>query len=501
MALFSRVRSKLSSSQAIDDPHDWRSKEYSSSTSSGSTTVIPSAAALRNAFIPDATYNSPKEAFIYPDSSHAAVHLCLLECFRNLRLNAIQLDLQSYKPPTYSESAAPSTEAQLHDGRLPDSMHWDVLVQLASTRFTIWWNNIESVLSHASMYVIRGGARSEVQLSSYYLPPLDVLMVWYSLMLDHGEYSRVCHETVDHRLTTLCFPWTAIREVIDRETMQYKLPRAAENLFLTLTDQEADILSYLDTPPAYSESAASPFDIDLVAQVHLQQSFIDDSHEFLWIRSPALIGSLGRSYLAYLQAQSLGRLSSLNVDNLPYGVELMWRTHRLFPARYSAHREIDFDAPSPEMVDLKETRSSETSASSRSGSISRSVSGDIDICLCWACERIRDYAPTWMYDKATKSFDMAVLRAMSNEDVRQVHDDVGFYRAVESNRRLGLPLPTRPPTAAEKEAEKLEAKKKKDAGVLPGIGEYIEILPNGKTKIRVSKSIQATYGITWMSAL
>jgi hypothetical protein len=501
MAIFSRVRSKLSATQPAGDPHEWKAKEYSSSASTDRVTTIPSIAELRNAFIPGATYNSPKEAFTYPDASHAAVHLCLLECFRNLRLNAIRLDLQSYKLPTYSESHASGPEADLHDERLPDSVHWDVLVQLAATRFTTWWNNIESVLQHAAMYVIRDGIRSGVQLSVNYLPPLDVLMVWYALMLDHGEYSRVCHKAANPALTNLCFPWPAIRDVIDRESMRYELPRAAQNLFKTISDQEADILTYLDMPPAYSETVRSPFSLDLVAQVYLQQPFIDDSHDFLWIRSPGLHGSLARSSLAYLQAQSLRCLDNVADENLPYGVNLMWRTHKLFPARYSTSRDIDFESSVASMADLKESRSIETSRSSTSSSISRTQSSDVDVCTCWTCERLRDCALAWMYDRSTKAFDLAALDSVHVEDLRQVQDDVGFYRAVESNRRAGLPLPTRPPTAAEKEAEKLEAKKRKDAGVLPGIGEYIEILPNGKTKIRVSKSIQATYGLTWMSAV
>ncbi|KPI42478.1 E3 ubiquitin-protein ligase RNF14 [Cyphellophora attinorum] len=489
MAIFSRVRSKLSATQPAGDPHEWKAKEYSSSASTDRVTTIPSIAQLRNAFIPGATYSSPKEAFNYPDSSHAAVHLCLLECFRNLRLNAIRLDLQSYKLPSYSESHASGPEAELHDERLPDSVHWDVLVQLAATRFTTWWSNIESVLQHAAMYVIRDGIRSGVQLSANYLPPLDVLMVWYALMLDHGEYSRACHKAANTALTNLCFPWPAIRDVIDRESMRYVLPQAAQNLFKTISDQEADILNYLDTPPAYSESVVSPFNVDLVTQVHLQQPFVDDSHDFLWIRSPGLRGSLARSSLAYLQAQSLGCLDDIAYENLPYGVNLMWRTHRLFPARYSASRNIDFQSPIPFTADLKTTRSSETSTSSTSGSISRTQSIDLDVCICWTCERLRDYALAWVYDRSTKAFDLTALQSMSAENIRQVQDDVGFYRTVESSRRAGLPLPTRPPTSTEKEAERLEAKKGKDAGVLPGIGEYIEILPNGKTKIRVTSLV------------
>jgi len=492
MSIFGRVRGRLSGVQADQDPHSWHfPNKYSISSSTSRATVIPNPVDLRNAFVPDATTHAPhKTALIYPDSSHAAVHLCLLECFRNLRTKAIKLDIQSYKPPAYAQDASP--DESFAEESLPESLHWDLLVQLAVTRFTTWWKNLPQVFDHAIAYGQRGGAiRDEIQLPVNYLPPLDVLLVWYSLILDEQEYSRVSHQACDTRLSMLCFPWPAIRDAIDRDTMTFELPRPAEILFSTISEQAPDILTYLDAPPAYAESNESPFAIDLVLQVHQQEAFIDASHQALWIRSPTLTGSLQRAALDYVGALTSGRLGSLTQDEIPFGIHLIWRTHRLFPAQYLNHcSNAGFDT-ADSASDLKVIHSSETAQSSSSF---RSDSSGCQICICWICESIRDNKPEWKYDSVTRSYDTEILAQTSPEQLLQIKDDVGFYRAAESNRRQGLPLPTRPLTSKEKNAEKLEARKQKELGQLPGLNEYIEVLPNGKKKYRISRAVRASYG-------
>ena len=184
---------------------------------------------------------------------------------------------------------------------------WDLFVRLAVTRFGVWWANIDKILNHAEAYIPShyhrpppgAGAtdRGVVQLTADYLPPLDVLMVWYAFMLlppshshqghppysheqpdtaastttpprftpasaaspsyDPTPYDEACRARPDsYALTHLCFPWPAIRDVLDLSTTSpsclYRLPKAAENLFFTLTGQPADLAEYLMSPPAYS---------------------------------------------------------------------------------------------------------------------------------------------------------------------------------------------------------------------------------------------------------
>jgi hypothetical protein len=480
--LITRLRGRLSRDQADQDPHTWTlPSKYSISSAIAAGSPVPNPVALRNAFVPDPTAQGSKDALIYPDASHVVVHLCLLECFRNLRRSAIELDIQSFRPPAYTPDAAGSSS--LSEERLPESLHWDLLIRLAVTRFTTWWHNLPQVFSHAIAYDHHAGSKADLQLSLNYLPPLDVLLIWYSLMLDEEEYSRLCHQTADPRLSLLCFPWPAIRDAINRETMSFELPKPAEILFSTISEQSANILTYLDQPPAYAESTESPFAIDLVLQVHQQEHFIDTSHDALWVRSPAMSGSLQRACAEYVRAQRLGRLGEFSSQQLPYGVELVWRTHRLFPAQYQNYRHVGVDSRD-ETTDLKTTSSSDTA-----GSTSSSAQLDDHIgCICWICERIRDDNPAWKYDDHKKSYNPAHLQALFHEQVSQIKDDVGFFRTSESHRRQGLPLPTRPPTAAERDAERQESKKRNESG-FHGSSGYVEERPNGRRKLKTRSPV------------
>jgi hypothetical protein len=494
MSLFTRVRGRLSISSKLDstDPHHWRlPSSYSISRSnSGRQTTIPNPRIFRNAFVPnDPTLGIAEASLIYPDISHVAVHLALLECFRKLRLSASGLDVEVHVLPDYSENPAPARD----DGpiRLPDSDRWDLLIRLAATRFVAWWMNIDQVFNHATAYTHHAGNKSVVQLTKDYLPPLDVLLVWYAFMLDHEDYDAACRDRDMPKLLELCFPWPAIRDVIDFESMTFSLPRAADNLFNTLTGQSADILKYLSQPPAYMPATSLLWQTNLFSEVKSQDTFIDNAHDLLWIRSPSLKGSLDRSAVNYLEMQLSKGLGDLGETSLPFGVELTLRTHKLFPIQYQIFckdilsTNVPADSKSPVSPQL--TTSGEESQGNN-------LSTE---CCCWTCERVRDDLPEFTYDKSNPTEnDLSLLSQLSSAKLHSIQDDLGFYRAVENARIMRLPLPVRPPTAEEKEAEKVEAKKRHEAGVLPGLNEYVVVLPNGKRKIKRSKYFSPTFGLS-----
>lgn len=496
MPLFDRLRGVIPGNQADVDPHSWKLPcSYSSCKPGGKATVIPDPSVFVNAFNPtDAEAGNTATILACPDISHAAVHLALLECFRNLRLDASILQVEVHGLPAYTEKPrddVPSTGTT----RLPESQRWDLLIRLAISRFAVWWSNIDHVLVHISAYGHHAGDKVMVQLTKEYLPPLDVLLVWYAFMLDSDAYLAACrdHERRVPRLECLCFPWLAIRDVIDMDRFRFELPRTAQNLFSTLSAQSSDILTYLESPPAYTEGGALPFETDLFAEVKKQDNFIDEAHGLLWIRAPALTGSLMRASMAYSDYQ----LSSPDSDGMevPLGIALFWRTHRLLPNHYhlfrqeigSCGRGSDSKAPI-----------SQSTASSSAMKDPHVVS---ELCQCWTCERIRDDVPTFAHTPTTLTASSSSaaphasthqqLSALSSEQVRDIQDDLGFYLAVEKARERGDPLPTRPPTAREKAAEEIARAKQKEVGYRPGLNEYLEILPDGTQKIRRKKYVNA----------
>lgn len=417
------------------------------------------------------------------------MHLALLECFQDLRLSANALDVEVHDQTPRPGSARP-----------PEFQRWDLLIKLAVTRFVGWWSNIGSVMNHASAYSHHGSKEVAVQLAKDYLPPLDVLLVWYAFALDPDVYDDACrnHERDIPQLRKLCFPWPAIRDVIDMDKMQFFLPRAAQNLFSNLSGQSSDIMMYLESPPAYTDDRKLPSEANLFAEVKKHESFIDASHELLWIRSPALQGTLVRASVEYLDFQLSGSVAGNEggTSHPSFGFSLLWRTHRLYPLQYEAFIK--------EVVNGQPASGSKSPKKNANSSLENA---DPDLlaqqCRCWTCERIRDDLPTFTlaappYSSSPASSNsnprqQQLLLSLSFDQVRQIKDDLGFYHAVEGARRRKAPLPTRPPTAAEKEAERIAKEKQKEIGYMPGLNEYFEILPDGTRKIRRQKTV-GTWG-------
>lgn len=505
MYLFNQVRRALPSARDLArvEPHDWRLPSASVYPPSkpgggggGRPTLVPNPQLLANAFIPsEPTPGDLTAALAYPDASHVAVHLALLECFRHLRLDAVRLDVEVDHPPEYEEK--PSGEGAAKKRLNDEDQRWDLLLRLAIDRFAAWWSNIDSVLNHASVYTHRAGNRVAVQLAKDYIPPLDVILVWYAFMLNKDAYATMCQEreAQSPRILKLCFPWIAIRDSIDLETMRFSLSSPAGILFSTLSGQSADIFEYLQAPPAFADPEALPAGIDLFAEVKKQESFINEAHSLLWIRAPSLRGTLARATQDYLDFQLSGTATSNIEVDLPFGINLVWRTHQLFPSQYDAFlREIG--SGDDKKGAMRATGGFDTEYSEV---VSRG-------CYCWVCERIRDDIPDFEHPLSSASprstpfssssslspsspppNHQTQLSSLKSDQIRQIIDDLGFYSAVEQARKQGNPLPTRPPTEAEREAERMAKERQAELGFRPGLGEYFEIMPDGRRNIRRSR--------------
>lgn len=492
MPFFSRVRDAVSGRQVGVDPHNWQLPSSYSTSTSNNKTVIPNPNIFSSVYLPGYIKdNTTKNPLLYPEVGHTAVHLSLLECFRNLRLSASAFDDKLQCPPAYEEKE--HVKSGTKESAPAENLKWQALIKLAVTRFGAWWTNIGRILDHATSHArIRASERMAVQLTKDYLPPLDVLLIWYAFMLSTESYRLECQRLgrASPKVIELAFPWPAIREVIDLETMSYNLPFSAQNRFSTLTDQSANILSYLKNPPAYTEECVLPFDIDLCAEVNKHATFIEQSHNLLWIRGPALVGSLQRAAVQYFDSQLNRRPQMREQMEFNFGVELVWRTHRLFPQQYKYFLQTT--------EKISETSNSKESSSQDLSPYS-GASIATNTCICWTCERIRNDLPTFVHRPSsfTGSDSMkSLLSTIPSAYLRQIQDDIGFHKAVEAARRNGKPLPTRPPTMAEKEAARVAKERQKEVGYLPGANEYFERMHDGTYKIRRYKTVQQ-WGTGW----
>ena len=100
----------------------------------------------------------------------------------------------------------------------PDALY-RAYVEAAVPRFTAWWHNLSKSAAWTPAH----------------LPPLDVLVIWHSWLLNPRIYYDDIHRLgVDERMLEMRFPWADIIAAIDVQTLAYTLGAEASTQFLAL---------------------------------------------------------------------------------------------------------------------------------------------------------------------------------------------------------------------------------------------------------------------------
>ncbi|OCT51966.1 hypothetical protein CLCR_08378 [Cladophialophora carrionii] len=502
------------------DPHLWELSHSPNWTTSASSkhpkTVIPDPSIFRDSITPSLENAEQGSVRGYPTPGHLAANLVLIECFLKFKdavTTTHKLDILDV--PTYSNAQAPEKSEPEPDGAQA-SQRWNTLVRLAVSRFQVWFENIESLLRHAAAYH-RYGANSSAHhaaITADYLPPLDVLMVWYAYMNHPSSYrdDNLAHSSP--KLLEIPMPWQAILAVIDVDTCTYRPPAAAQKLFTTTTTQSPDILVYLRDPPPYSNlDPHMVFSIDLASAVHDLldgANFMPQMHALLWLRSPSLEGTLARALARYAALpEATGLRASIwfaRVEADP-ALELVWRTHMLYPMAFASYSNATFGGDALVVMEGEESRQEQLdliSDSTEKLGLTQTWSddsADSESCYCWTCERIRDEVPNYVYRPPSASTDTSPnlgtpsssrnpvfprepanvnpLLCLTTNQISEIKADVAFHRHVEASRQgnpPGTPLPTRPLTARAMARLKQEQDSKARAGQYYGTGYKVEVI-------------------------
>ncbi|KJJ33637.1 hypothetical protein AFLA70_48g003990 [Aspergillus flavus AF70] len=335
------------------------------------------------------------------------------------------------------------TAATADMARTSQIRKWELFVKAAVGRFDIWWQNIDKIIRHAKAYNIPAVAQQDTStLSKNYLPPLDVLLAWYSYIL-HPSYSSDCETFGKKTAFTLCFPWHALYEVIDRKTLVYNLPTAAANMFKTMSSQSVDLITCLASPPPYTASISAQYSVDLEHAVAMQDSFVNDTHELLWLRSPACSGSLTRCMERYRRFQIVVHLHPDRRASMrpTWDIELALRTHQLYADNfqmfasqlaggYLNHTKVSkpLETEKPMANNMTETNTAEL--------WEKQFAEPYTSCLCWACECIKDAIGKSGMELSTK--------CLSPKQIKEIQKALQFYASVESARESGQRLPAAP---------------------------------------------------------
>lgn len=174
---------------------------------------------------------------------------------------------------------------------------------------------------------------------------------------------------------------------------------------------------------------------EVAAAVQRQCTFIDKMEKQLWIRSPALEGTLQRAIDRYSKFLKLLKLYPKTMLVPTLDIDLIWHTHQCSAVRYQTDtqafcgRFIDHDdtVGKPELGDGME----------KTQKLFRIRFGrEYLICNCWDCELVESELARRGYDDVTDEERDAIAR--------RVAVSVAFHRAVEMARRANESLPVKP---------------------------------------------------------
>lgn len=260
--------------KVLDNPPPYSSQPPSEQASSSNVGTTESTHASTSAF---GNLDFTPSLLELPTASECITHLKLLRAFANLRHEVGNMEglygihINQEKAKDTGETVSPIYDAQSHQ---PDGVHaqhgsggqysedeqavaalaeryrekrWTIFVTKAVDRFEKWWNTLPSTSAHfpsdirttdfdstgvsviPSHFPTKGSGLGN-NINSI-MPPLDVLMVWHSFMLNPRTYLEDCMRLSRHQLWHTPFPWELINSFINNETFEYRPPDRVSSFF------------------------------------------------------------------------------------------------------------------------------------------------------------------------------------------------------------------------------------------------------------------------------
>lgn len=165
----------------------------------------------------------------YPSKECIMVHLFLLEAFHALENTIKDSDGLFGLFDNMSINNADSNRTSVE---LIREKRWRVFILRAVERYELWWNKVLSTNEENKVpltgdkltpeffqeWINNAGSNStdDWDLSSDILPPLDVLMVWHTHMMNSKVYLEDCFRQGLNKIWGVPFPWKHIRMMLER---------------------------------------------------------------------------------------------------------------------------------------------------------------------------------------------------------------------------------------------------------------------------------------------
>ncbi|CAG8952851.1 hypothetical protein HYFRA_00007564, partial [Hymenoscyphus fraxineus] len=194
-----------------------------------------------------ANLHIPSEATA-PTTETCLAHLKLLHCFHALKEDV------GYTDGLFGIWDARAELAENREDTLGKirEKRWSIYIARAVERFEDWWMKFlcpldtserlecKNMVQTNSMFA--GFAVTEMNTINWtreMLPPIDVLMVWHSFMLNPRNYLEDCIRYGLNKVWATGMPWAAVNAAID-VNFNYLIPEQAQLSFITTTGHNWD---------------------------------------------------------------------------------------------------------------------------------------------------------------------------------------------------------------------------------------------------------------------
>ncbi|KAH7323243.1 hypothetical protein B0I35DRAFT_427354 [Stachybotrys elegans] len=276
-----------------------------------------------------------------PSVAEVAVHLELLEAIFSIRtlVLGVKKISKAHGFPHIQQSRGPEECLQ----------EWAGYVDFAVIRFLAWRDNLPLL-------------EKDGQLFLQELPPFDVLMVWHTFLLNTSLFRDHCgNEPLFH----IKLPWRDIHKSLGNMCWQNSQDELSEAIFETATGVPAQLFQQFvaraitvgaESPSSETSSFLTPTGMsapksyeklferhatredDLASllrdAIHRQYDFVEKMHDKLWIRSPALSGTIRRAKDRYEKFLTLSRLHPKVMLVPMLDIDLVWHTHQCSAIHY-----------------------------------------------------------------------------------------------------------------------------------------------------------------------
>ncbi|KAL3450632.1 hypothetical protein BJX65DRAFT_304804 [Aspergillus insuetus] len=181
------------------------------------------------------------------------------ECIAHLKFLAALSDLRdtiTSLPNLYDipDPSARQFSTQINEAwALVKEKRWAVYTAKAVQRYTTWWNHsLPASRPRPSVHQFTSSVYEDVTVCNDpmswtrdMLPPLDVLMVWHAHMLNPRAFLEDCIRYGKISFWAGGFPWQAINECINDQTLVFDAGKTAESFFSAATSLNWDNLQDL----------------------------------------------------------------------------------------------------------------------------------------------------------------------------------------------------------------------------------------------------------------